>query len=65
MEKQKPKRKTISPERRNRFKWNDGDLKFFESREELERHAEERGEEITWYGGNEPVSRNKPSKIVP
>ena len=65
MEKQKPKRKTISPERRNRFKWSDGDLKFFVNTEELKSHAEEHGEEIIWYGENKPVSRNKPSKIVP
>lgn len=47
--KQKPKKAYISPERRDRFTWHQGDLKFFASKEELERHAKENGEKITWY----------------
>ena len=55
MNEQKTTRKPhISPERRDRFTWHVGDLKFFESREELERHAEKHGETITWYGENNP-----------
>ena len=46
----RPKKATISPERRDRFKWDKGDLKFFTSREELEKHAKENDEKIVWYG---------------
>lgn len=47
--KQKPKKAYISPERRDRFTCHKDDLKFFASKEELERHAKEHNEKITWY----------------
>lgn len=48
-QKSKPKKAHISPERLDRFTWHDGDLKFFKNKEELEQHAKENGEKITWY----------------
>ena len=46
---QKPKKARISPERRNRFKWDNGDLKIFKDKNELEQQAKSQGEKITWY----------------
>lgn len=43
------KKAYISPERRERFKWDNGDLKFFKNKEELEQHAKENNEKIVWY----------------
>lgn len=45
----KSKKPRISPDRKDRFKWTEGDLKFFNSKEELEQHAKKNGEKITWY----------------
>lgn len=39
----------ISKARMDRFTWHPGDLKFFATKEELEQHAKENGEKITWY----------------
>lgn len=47
--KQKSKKSRMSAERKDRFKWDEGDLKFFSSKEELEKQAKEQGQKITWY----------------
>ena len=49
-EQQRPKKARISPERRSRFRWDEGDLKYFNNKEELEQHAKKNNEKITWYG---------------
>ena len=46
---QKTKKAHISSERRNRFKWDNGDLKIFKDKNELEQQAKSQGEKITWY----------------